>query len=68
MAILLNLVKVVPHNTLVQRHLVGVFGDDVQLSEPVAVNELRLVDLRAVPGVPVAIHVRHRLPIRRVSQ
>ena len=56
------------HDSLVQLYFVRVVGDDVQLSEPLVVDEHRRANLRAVLYIPVAIDVSDRLPIARISE
>ena len=53
--------KGVLHDLLVQLYFVGVVGDDVQLSEPLVLDERRRANLRAVLNIPVAIDVGDRL-------
>ena len=55
--------KGVLHDLHVQLYFVGVVGDDVQLSEPLVVDERRRANLRAVLNIPVAIDVGDRLPV-----
>ena len=51
--------RVVPRDTLVHCHLVGVFGDDVQLSEPVVIYACGRPDLRAILDIAMFINVCH---------
>ena len=60
--------KGVLHDLLVQLYFVGVVGDDVQLSEPLVVDERRRANLRAVLNIPVAIDVGDRLPVPRIAE
>ena len=56
------------HDLLIQLYFVRVVGDDVQLSEPLVVDERRRTNLRAVLNIPVAIDVSDRLPVPRIAE
>ena len=60
--------KSVLHDLLVQLYFVCVVGDDVQLSEPLVVDERRRANLRALIYISVAIDVGDRLPIARIAE
>ena len=60
--------KSVLHDSLVQLYFVRVVGDDVQLSEPLVVDERRRANLRALLDISVAIDVGDRLPIARIAE
>ena len=60
--------KSVLHDLLVQFYFVRVVGDDIQLSEPLVVDERRRANLRAILNIPVAIDVSDRLPVPRIAE
>ena len=60
--------KSVLHDLLVQLYFVRVVGDDIQLSEPLVVDERRRANLRAILNIPVAIDVSDRLPVPRIAE
>ena len=60
--------QVVRYARLVRRYLVGVVGDDVQLSKALVVDTRRRADLRAVRDIAVTIDIRDGFAICRVAE
>ena len=60
--------KSVLHDLHVQLYFVRVIGDDIQLSEPLVVDERRRANLRAILNIPVAVDDSDRLPIPRITE
>ena len=60
--------QVVDHARLARRYLIGIIGDDVQLSEPLVVYTCGRPDFGTVLDISVTIHVCDGFSVRRVSQ
>ena len=60
--------QVVGHARLARRYLVGIIGDDVQLSEPLVIYTCGRTDFIALPNIAMFIDVGHRLAVRRIAE
>ena len=60
--------QVIRHACLTRRHLVRVVGDNVQLPEPLVVDERRCADLGTILDIVMSIDVRYRLAVRRIAE
>ena len=60
--------KVVRQACLAGRHFVGVVGDDVELTEPLVVDQQRRPDFGTVPNIAMAIDVSDGFAIRGVAE
>ena len=60
--------QVIRHACLTRRHLVCIVGHNIQLAEPLVADEPRCADLRAIPDIPMFIHICHRLAVGRITE
>ena len=60
--------QVVGQACLAGRHFVGVVGDDVELTEPLVVDQQRRPDVGTIPNIAMAIDVSDGFAVRRVAE